>query len=359
MRLNDFNFGDWINQWAGAWSILTISYWGDLYTKKLFLNEINQCMKHSIILWNHKKKSSAYWRLSEKKIFGRRINNLAASNTNFIPRICCKVRKAADHFFKVENKLYGKDISYRQYLKLLDIFLHDYYPYHILNKNGVDYFDDLLVKKYFTKIEETRAYITPALDRLEKFMVKLAEIHSKKTNYKPILILACVKDEFHDYLKGEKSLPSKKILRERYRGTVFLSKNGKTKIFTGNAIFKNVEAIISSSLKKDNLKGKVAYPGKIVGKVKIVLDPHKCKDFRQNDILVTGMTRPDYLPLMSKAAGFVTDSGGMLCHAAVTARETKKPCIVGTEIATKIFKDGDLIEVDANKGIIRKLKNRD
>jgi len=56
---------------------------------------------------------------------------------------------------------------------------------------------------------------------------------------------------------------------------------------------------------------------------------------------------------MEKAAAFVTDEGGMTCHAAIVAREMKKPCIVGTKIATQILKNGDLIEIDANKGIVK------
>ena len=67
------------------------------------------------------------------------------------------------------------------------------------------------------------------------------------------------------------------------------------------------------------------------------------------------MTRPEYLPLMEKAAAFITDAGGVLSHAAIVAREMKKPCIIGTKIATKILKDGDLVEVDAERGTIRKL----
>jgi pyruvate,water dikinase len=67
------------------------------------------------------------------------------------------------------------------------------------------------------------------------------------------------------------------------------------------------------------------------------------------------MTDPHYLPIMKKAAAFVTDEGGLLCHAAIVARELKKPCVISTKVATKIFKDGDLVEVDANRGIIRKI----
>jgi pyruvate,water dikinase len=59
---------------------------------------------------------------------------------------------------------------------------------------------------------------------------------------------------------------------------------------------------------------------------------------------------------MQKAAAFVTDEGGLTCHAAIVAREMKKPCIIGTKIATKVLKDGDMVEVDANKGIVKILK---
>ena len=90
-------------------------------------------------------------------------------------------------------------------------------------------------------------------------------------------------------------------------------------------------------------------------RVKIIFDPFKANNFTNGDILVTGMTRPEFLPLMHKAGAFVTDAGGILSHAAITARELKKPCVIGTQIATKILKDGDLVEVDANKGIVKKI----
>ena len=67
------------------------------------------------------------------------------------------------------------------------------------------------------------------------------------------------------------------------------------------------------------------------------------------------MTEPSYLPIMKKAAAFITNEGGVLCHAAIVARELQKPCIIGTKIATHVFKDGDLVEVDADSGIIKKI----
>jgi len=80
--------------------------------------------------------------------------------------------------------------------------------------------------------------------------------------------------------------------------------------------------------------------------------------FKKGDVLVSPMTEPGYLPIMKQASVFVTDEGSVLCHAAIVARELKKPCIIGTKIATKVLKDGDFVEVDADRGMVRILKKR-
>jgi len=68
------------------------------------------------------------------------------------------------------------------------------------------------------------------------------------------------------------------------------------------------------------------------------------------------MTRPDFMPLVNKSAAIITDEGGLACHAAIISRELKIPCIVGTKTATRVLRNGDLVEVDANKGIVRLIK---
>ena len=67
------------------------------------------------------------------------------------------------------------------------------------------------------------------------------------------------------------------------------------------------------------------------------------------------MTFPHFIPAMEKAAAFVTDEGGILCHAAIVSREMKKPCIIATKNATKTLKDGEMVEVDAEKGTVKKI----
>lgn len=76
---------------------------------------------------------------------------------------------------------------------------------------------------------------------------------------------------------------------------------------------------------------------------------------KKGDILIAHMTNPDLVTGMKIAGAIVTETGGITCHASIVSRELGKPCIIGTKIATRIFKDGDLVEVDANKGIVKKL----
>jgi len=76
----------------------------------------------------------------------------------------------------------------------------------------------------------------------------------------------------------------------------------------------------------------------------------------KGDILVASMTSPDFIVAIRKASAIVTDEGGMTCHAAIVSRELKIPCIVATRIATKLLKDNDLVEVDADHGRVKILK---
>lgn len=107
------------------------------------------------------------------------------------------------------------------------------------------------------------------------------------------------------------------------------------------------------NVRERTVQGVVAYKGLAQGTVKVLLTPQDIGKIERGDILVTNMTVPAYLSAMHRAAAFVTNEGGITCHAAILAREMKKPCIIGTKIATKIFKDGQLVEVDAINGVVR------
>lgn len=100
------------------------------------------------------------------------------------------------------------------------------------------------------------------------------------------------------------------------------------------------------------LKGETASGGVYSGKVKVVHDVSELNKIEKGDILVTRMTNPDMVVAMQKAGAIITDEGGMTCHAAIVSREMGIPCLVGTEHATEVLKEGEMITVHADRGIV-------
>ena len=98
------------------------------------------------------------------------------------------------------------------------------------------------------------------------------------------------------------------------------------------------------------LEGLGASPGVVKGKVKIILTPREANKMRDGEILVTVMTNPLYVTAIQRAKAIITDVGGMICHAAIVARELGIPCVVGTKKATKTLKDGLEVIVDGSEG---------
>jgi phosphoenolpyruvate synthase/pyruvate phosphate dikinase len=104
------------------------------------------------------------------------------------------------------------------------------------------------------------------------------------------------------------------------------------------------------------INGQIGNKGKYTGPIKIIMNISDFPKMQTGDVLVSTMTTPDFVVLMHKAGAIITDIGGMLCHAAIVSREINKPCIIGTKFATQLLKDGDMVEVDADKGIVRIIK---
>jgi len=163
-------------------------------------------------------------------------------------------------------------------------------------------------------------------------------------------------EEVESFLQNQKKI---KEAEKRRRGKgVFLiyEKNKKVKLFYGKDAQKMLDITLHSEEK--GLKGRVASTGgleKIKGKVNVILSPRK-ESFNKGEILVTSMTRIEFLPYMRKAKAIITNEGGIACHAAIVSRELGIPCIIGTKIATKVLKSGDSVSLDLNTGIIKILK---
>ncbi len=100
------------------------------------------------------------------------------------------------------------------------------------------------------------------------------------------------------------------------------------------------------------VRGLGAAPGSGSGPVRVIASLADAARLRDGDVLVTHMTSPDWVPLMRRAVGIVTDSGGMTCHAAIVSRELGVPCVVGTAEATHKLRDGEFVTVDAAHGVV-------
>jgi phosphohistidine swiveling domain-containing protein len=107
---------------------------------------------------------------------------------------------------------------------------------------------------------------------------------------------------------------------------------------------------------QDELEGMIAYKGKATGTVRILHDGDQVSKVQPGDIIVAQYTTPDFVVAMQKAAAIVTDQGGITSHAAIVSRELHKPCIIGTANATRIFREGETVEVDAEQGVVRRVK---
>jgi|GEM_PF-5658829 len=133
---------------------------------------------------------------------------------------------------------------------------------------------------------------------------------------------------------------------------------GKSHISFGSELIRVKKQIETKPGQSKIIRGLTTFPGKVKGRVVIIPSGSvNLKNFtiKSGDILVTSMTTINMISLVRNAAAIVTDEGGILCHASIISRELGIPCVIGTKIATKVLKNGDLVEIDAEQGIVRKI----
>ncbi|MDO8667685.1 MAG: PEP-utilizing enzyme [bacterium] len=158
------------------------------------------------------------------------------------------------------------------------------------------------------------------------------------------------------------NLDYKKHIRNRLDNfLIYYDRSDKTVILEGEEVESYLTTHRFLRMETENISefsGKIGYKGKLRGVVKVVKANDDMIKVQRGDIIVTPMTTANLLPAMERASAFITDEGGITSHAAIIAREMRKPCIIGTKIATKVLKDGDMVEVDADRGFVKILKRK-
>ena len=192
-----------------------------------------------------------------------------------------------------------------------------------------------------------------------KFFGKKISKAIAKRNYLAVnQVENCLMSEIYSLLNNEKIDLTE--VNKRNDGFVAVKKGEEWIFHTGKRsqkIIKKVKPIIN--YKVSSLNGSIANTGKITGKVKVLKNASekeelniKISKMRKGNVLVTEMTRPNLISTCKKASAIITDEGGINCHASIISRELNIPCIIGTKIATQVLHDEDLVEVDADIGLI-------
>jgi phosphohistidine swiveling domain-containing protein len=154
----------------------------------------------------------------------------------------------------------------------------------------------------------------------------------------------------------------KEVIEQRKK-LVIVSYLPEVQILTGNAAQEVYDAIKANEEKykpvqnvQNEIKGTTVYgTGKVTGECKLITDYSLIETLEAGQILVTPSTLPKYNNVYKRARAIVTNEGGILAHTAILCREFKISGIVGTKVATQILKDGDTIEMDLDKGTVRKI----
>lgn len=160
--------------------------------------------------------------------------------------------------------------------------------------------------------------------------------------------------EILDSCMQRKSVISKNEIIARMEKCV-VAQSGKDVMILRGLFYEKMKTAVDKTDQEVNgysLQGTGASLGKVVGSVKIVKKANELYKLKKGEIIVAPMTSVDYMIAVRKASAIITDEGGLTCHAAIVSRELRIPCIVGTKFATKLLKDGDIVEMDANKGTV-------
>lgn len=158
-------------------------------------------------------------------------------------------------------------------------------------------------------------------------------------------------------LKAGKLRKAVNLARSRQKGCFYLNSNPGAISTSGlyGKDARDMNIFMKSLLASKTLSGRPAYPGKVKGRVRMVFGQKDFHKMKKGDILFAPNTRPEYVPVMKMAGAIVTEEGGVTSHAAIVSRELRKPCIVGAQGIMAVIADGDIVEVDADKGIVSKI----
>ena len=337
----------------------------DSYHKKLFQELYKRFREQEVTQFGYKTHTKEYEELLERKV-----SELIA---HIKPEIIKKIREHYGKYFYVNHMWVGKAFTLEYYLKeLVKLIANNMDAETTLKEAEKEFQKGIEARKELIKQLNIDRKWRTVFDGFADFMItkiyrRFAQIYAL---YKMDFILEEIARRYNLTIKHLRYMLPEEVkallikekidreeITERTKFCAYYAEKGKDIIYTGVKARELAEKAKKIEIKEvTELKGQVGCMGKARGIVKQIFRPDDMAKMNQGDILVSIATDPDIVSAMKKAAAIVTEQGGVTSHAAIVARELRIPCVIGTKIATKVLKDGDEVEVDANKGIVKIIK---
>jgi len=345
---------DWTHYLTRPFTLFGVSLWQNWYESKVMKEIVGGQMKLGLFVEEKSGVVRSYRSSKELQNFYNTIRKNIINNETKILRYLKQAQKYNTQAQKILNKgrgsvksldealeIYLKTSIYGGVLPFYVLYCIEHYNYKSPRLQKIS--EKLIQSSFYNRI-------------LNELIVPIAErvLESEGKQRKQIIQFTTLQE-----LKRKDFSFAKKRLQKSEQGHLWVYELGNKAetIRWYKDTSKVIKKLDGNLNNRFETSGTVAYKGKVRGIARIILDPlAKNIVFNQGDILITINSNPVFMPYILRAGAIVADEGGLASHATIVSREFKKPCITGTKIATQIFKNGDMIEVDADNGIVRKVK---
>jgi phosphoenolpyruvate synthase/pyruvate phosphate dikinase len=313
-------------------------------------------IKYNVLAINNNSERTVYY---PKKEFEKSLNDgKKFYATENLEKFEENIRNSANNWLFITKQLAKKkEYDYEEIISFCKALKNFYSFYDLTDFYMTDKAINIIKKEmpHFGKLKKDMRIVINQILLGDKGLYNIIfQKLGKQFNINQSTLLYMTPDELKELFKSGKKISTDNRIKQyiiRVKGKKLMLDKNINKF----SEFKEEKNILE-------VKGVTASKGKIIGKA--VIFPNDFKDLnklnkaikkmKKGDILFAETTSPEIMPACSKAGAIITNQGGLMSHAAIISRELKIPCIVGTNIGTKVFNDEEIVEVDANNGIVKK-----
>ena len=257
--------------------------------------------------------------------------------------------KVKEYYDAIRDTVENEKILNRQELRDLLFHIEQLFPWLNYIWWGISYREEhKLPFESLLQLRKETEYFVPGFASVLRKSIHNEYPHLD--NYIDVISLS-------EFLKD--NIPQHSILEKRNKGYVFTDNKLFDSLGGVFRVFPHIKIVEDIQKNTQKFTGQTAFPGKVITRVQHIRQRDDIYSFHEGNILVASTTTPDYLPAIKKAGAIISEHGGALSHASIVSRELHIPCIVGVKHITKYVKDGDLVEVDADNGVVRILERAD